>query len=125
MGELRRGRIGARREPYVVGGANVPICTLVRRVRVAEMAVVPLGVTLVGVTVQVELEGAPPHAREVTVENPLRGVTEMTVVAAVPWVTVAVVDDSERVKSGVGAVVITTARPGEEAEAENAPVRSA
>jgi hypothetical protein len=74
--------------------------TLVWRVRAAVVAA-PAEVTLVGEIEHVELVGAPVQVREVAAEKPLSGVTEMVVLAAEPWVTVAVGEDSESEKSGV------------------------
>jgi hypothetical protein len=72
--------------------------TLVCRVRVA-VAAAPAGVTLGEEIEHVELVGAPVQVREVAAEKPLRGVREMVVLAAEPWVTVAVGEDSESEKS--------------------------
>jgi hypothetical protein len=76
--------------------------TLVWRVRVA-VAAAP--VTLGEEIEHVELAGAPVQVREVAAEKPLRGVRETVVVAAEPWVTVAVVEDSDREKSGAPVMV--------------------
>ena len=76
--------------------------TLVWRVRVA-VAATP--VTLGEEIEHVELAGAPVQVREVAAEKPLRGVRETVVVAAEPWVTVAVVEDSDREKSGAPVMV--------------------
>jgi hypothetical protein len=76
--------------------------TLVWRVRAA---VVAAEVTLGGEIEHVELVGPPVQVREVAAEKPLRGVREMVVVAAEPWVTVAVVEDSDREKSGAPMMV--------------------
>ena len=78
--------------------------TLVWRVRVV-VAAAPAGVTLGEEIEHVELVGAPVQVREVTAEKPLRGVREMVVVAAEPWVTVAVAEDSDREKSGAPVMV--------------------
>ena len=78
--------------------------TLVWRVRVA-VAAAPAEVTLGEEIEHVELVGAPVQVREVAAEKPLRGVREMVVVAAEPWVTVAVVEDSDREKSGAPVMV--------------------
>ena len=78
--------------------------TLVWRVRVA-VAAAPAGVTLGEEIEHVELVGAPVQVREVAAEKPLRGVRETVVVAAEPWVTVAVVEDSDREKSGAPVMV--------------------
>ena len=76
--------------------------TLVWRVRVAAA---PAEVTLEGEIEHVELVGAPVQVRDVAAEKPLRRVREMVVVAAEPWVTVAVVEDSDREKSGAPVMV--------------------
>jgi hypothetical protein len=76
--------------------------TLVWRVRVAAA---PAEVTLGEEIEHVELVGAPVQVREVAAEKPLRGVRETMVVAAEPWVTVAVGEDSESEKSGVPVMV--------------------
>ena len=78
--------------------------TLVWRVRVA-VAAAPAGVTLGEEIEHVELAGAPVQMREVAAEKPLRGVREMVVVAAEPCVTVAVVEDSDREKSGASVMM--------------------
>ena len=78
--------------------------TLVWRVRAA-VAAAPAGVTLGEEIEHVELVGAPVQVREVAAEKPLRGVRETVVVAAEPWVTVAVVEDSDREKSGAPVMV--------------------
>ena len=78
--------------------------TLVWRVRAA-VAAAPAGVTLGEEIEHLELAGAPVQVREVAAEKPLRGVREMVVVAAEPWVTVAVVEDSDREKSGAPVMV--------------------
>ena len=80
-GRVAAKAIGTKRE---AGSVNAPICTLVWKVRVAELVAVPFGVMPVGVMAHVEFMGAPPHVRDVVAENPLRGVIEMTVVAALP-----------------------------------------
>ena len=79
--------------------------TLVWRVRAAVVAAAPVEVTLGEEIEHVELAGAPVHVREVAAEKPLRGVREMVVVAAEPWVMVAVVEDSDREKSGAPVMV--------------------
>ena len=78
--------------------------TLVCRVRVA-VAAAPAGVTLGEEIEHVELAGAPVQVREVAAEKPLRGVREMVVLAAEPWVTLAVGEDIESEKSGVPVMV--------------------
>ena len=78
--------------------------TLVWRVRVS-VAATPAGVTLGEEIEHVELAGAPVQVREVAAEKPLMGVREMVVVAAEPWVMVAVVEDSDREKSGAPVMV--------------------
>jgi hypothetical protein len=77
---------------------------LVWRVRVP-VAGAPAGVMLGEEIEHVELVGAPVQVREVAAEKPLRGVREMVVVAAEPWVTVAVGEDSESEKSGAPVMV--------------------
>jgi hypothetical protein len=77
---------------------------LVWRVRVT-VAAAPVGVTLGEEIEHVELVGAPVQVREVAAEKPLRGVREMVVLAAEPWVTVAVGEDSESEKSGAPVMV--------------------
>ena len=69
------------------------------------MAAAPAGVTLGEEIEHVELAGAPVQVREVAAEKPLRGVREMVVLAAEPWVTVAVGEDIESEKSGVPVMV--------------------
>ena len=78
--------------------------TLVWRVRAA-VAAAPAGVTLGEEIEHVELVGAPVQVREVAAEKPLMGVREMVVVAAEPWVTVAVGEDSESEKSEAPVIV--------------------
>jgi hypothetical protein len=78
--------------------------TLVWRVRAA-VAAAPAEVTLGEEIEHVELVGAPVQVREVAAEKPLRGIRETVVVAAEPWVTVAVVEDSDREKSGAPVMV--------------------
>ena len=63
------------------------------------VAAAPAGVTLGEEIEHVELVGAPVQVREVAAEKPLRGVMAMEAVAAEPWVTVAVGEDSESEKS--------------------------
>jgi hypothetical protein len=79
-------------------GAKDADWTLVWTVRVA-VAAPPAKVTVDGAIEHVELVGAPVQVREVAAEKPLRGVREMVVLAAEPWVTLAVGEDSESEKS--------------------------
>ena len=85
-------------------GAKDADWTLVWTVRAA-VAAPPAKVTVDGAIEHVELVGAPVQVREVAAEKPLRGVREMVVVAAEPWVMVAVVEDSDREKSGAPVMV--------------------
>jgi hypothetical protein len=79
-------------------GAKDADWMLVWTVRVA-VAAPPAKVTVDGAIEHVELVGAPVQVREVAAEKPLRGVREMVVLAAEPWVTLAVGEDSESEKS--------------------------
>jgi hypothetical protein len=72
---------------------------------ITSLAAAPAEVTLGEEIEHVELAGAPVQVREVAAEKPLRGVRETVVVAAEPWVTVAVVEDSDREKSGAPVMV--------------------
>jgi hypothetical protein len=71
-------------------------------VRVVVEAAVPLGVTLVGLKVQVELAGRPVQAKVVAAVNPLSGVTDTVMVAGVPAETEGLLGATVRLKSAAG-----------------------
>ena len=74
-----------------------------------------------GEAVQVELAGAPMQVTAVGAVNPPLGVMEKVVVAGLPWVTVVVVAESERVKSGGTGIVTIWGAEAEEVKPPTAP----
>jgi hypothetical protein len=101
------------------GRLSAAVLTLVAIVKVAVDALVPLGVTEVGLMLQLACCGAPEQARVTAWLNPPAGVTLIVDVALLPFETVPVVGERLRVKLGVTAaltVMVTAA----EVDGENA-----
>lgn len=104
---LRQPAIGTSRNDRNAPAITTAALTLLLIVRVEVAAVVPLGVTLVGLKVQFELAGRPEQANVVAPLKPLIGVTVTVTVAGVPAVKVPLVDDIDRLKSaGGGALTV-------------------
>jgi hypothetical protein len=79
-----------------------------------EVAAAPFGVKDTGLKAQVVKDGNPEQANEVNKLNPLTGVTVMVEVAEPPLVVVALVGESEMLKSGAAFTVTGTALDVEE-----------
>lgn len=97
------------------------VVMLVCSVTVVIAGLRPTGVTGLGEAVQVELAGAPMQVTAVGAVNPPLGVMEKVVVAGLPWVTVVVVAESERVKSGGTGIVTIWGAEVEEVKPPTAP----
>lgn len=84
--------------------------TPVAMVRVVVTAF-PLGVILAGLKLQVEFAGNPEQVKVVAALKPLSGVTVTVVVVVAPLVMLALDEDRESVKLGIGAVTTTVTAP--------------
>ena len=114
-----RGRTASENRGARVSGDAVVM--LVCSVTVVIAGLRPTGVTGLGEAVQVELAGAPMQVTAVGAVNPPLGVMEKVVVAGLPWVTVVVVAESERVKSGGTGIVTIWGAEVEEVKPPTAP----